>query len=89
MITERDASHIAELADIGIDREDLPGFTGQFNAILEYFEILDHVEASGKPEAEVWNTFRDDEEIPSLPLDEVLANTAEKEDGFFRAPRVM
>ncbi|KUG15640.1 aspartyl-trna(asn) amidotransferase subunit c [hydrocarbon metagenome] len=89
MVTERDVSHIAELADIGIDREELPGFTGQFNEILEYFDILDQVEAAGAPEPDSWNVFRDDEVIPPLPRDEVLANTDEKEDGFFRAPRVM
>jgi len=35
------------------------------------------------------NIFRDDIVEDSLPADEVLANTREKEDGFFRAPRVM
>lgn len=89
MVTERDVDHIAELADIGIDRDELPGFTGQFNEILEYFDILDQVEAAGVPEPDSWNVFREDEVMSSLPRDEVLANTDEKEDGFFRAPRVM
>ena len=89
MVTERDVLHIAELADIGIDKEELEEFTGRFNEILDYFDILDQVEPGEMREADLVNVFRDDAVEPSLPGEEVLANTCEKEDGFFRAPRVM
>jgi len=89
MVSERDVEHIAELADIGIDKEELAEFTGRFNEILDYFDILDQVESGVKREADLYNVFREDVEEPPLPEDEVLANTREKEDGFFRAPRVM
>jgi aspartyl-tRNA(Asn)/glutamyl-tRNA(Gln) amidotransferase subunit C len=89
MISEREVEHIAELADIGIEKEELDEFTGQFNDILDYFDILDQVEAGTGVETDLYNVFRDDEVTPSLPPDEVLGNAGEKEDGFFRAPRVM
>ena len=89
MVSERDVEHIAELADIGIDKEELAEFTGRFNEILDYFDILDQVESGEKREEDLFNVFREDVEEPPLPDDEVLANTREKEDGFFRAPRVM
>jgi aspartyl-tRNA(Asn)/glutamyl-tRNA(Gln) amidotransferase subunit C len=89
MVSERDVQHIAELADIGIDKEELEEFTGRFNEILEYFDILDQVEAGEAREADLVNIFREDVVESSLPTEEVLANTPEKEDGFFRAPRVM
>jgi aspartyl-tRNA(Asn)/glutamyl-tRNA(Gln) amidotransferase subunit C len=89
MVSERDVQHIAELADIGIDKEELEEFTGRFNEILEYFDILDQVEAGEAREADLLNIFREDVVESSLPTEEVLANTSEKEDGFFRAPRVM
>ena len=89
MISEREVEHIAELADIGISKEELDEFTGQFNDILDYFDILDQVEAGAGAETGIYNVFRDDEVAPSLPPDEVLGNAGEKEDGFFRAPRVM
>ena len=89
MIEERDVEHIAMLADIGITKEELAEFTGQFNEILDYFDILDKVEGTGTFEHERANVFREDEIEPSLPQDEVLANTSDTEDGFFRAPRVM
>jgi aspartyl-tRNA(Asn)/glutamyl-tRNA(Gln) amidotransferase subunit C len=89
MIEEKDVEHIAMLADIGITKEELPEFTGQFNEILDYFDILDEVEETGAWEQELANVFREDEIVPSLPREEVLANTRDAEDGFFRAPRVM
>lgn len=89
MVSERDVEHIAELADIGIDKEELAEFTGRFNEILDYFDILDQVESGEKREADLFNVFREDVEETPLPEHEVLANTCEKEDGFFRAPRVM
>ena len=89
MVSERDVAHIAELADIGIDKEELEEFTGRFNEILEYFDILDKVEQGEPREADLVNIFREDVVESSLPTEEVLANTLDAEDGFFRAPRVM
>jgi aspartyl-tRNA(Asn)/glutamyl-tRNA(Gln) amidotransferase subunit C len=89
MVSEKDVEHIAELADIGISSEELAEFTGQFNEILDYFDILDKVEMTGALEQDLSNIFREDEIEPSLTKEEVLANSQETEDGFFRAPRVM
>lgn len=89
MVSENDVEHIAELADIGISREELAEFTGQFNEILDYFDILDQVEAAVAWEQDLANIFREDEIEPSLSQEEVLSNARETEDGFFRAPRVM
>ncbi len=89
MIEEKDVEHIAELADIGMERSELAEFTAQFNEILDYFGVLDQVRTEALSEAEEYNIFRDDEPVASLSQDEVLANAKETEDGFFRAPRVM
>lgn len=89
MVTEKDVQHIAELADVGIGAEELGTFTHRFNAILEYFDILDRVEGSGPAERDLYNVLREDEVEPSLPQEEVLRNAPYKEDGFIKAPRVM
>jgi aspartyl-tRNA(Asn)/glutamyl-tRNA(Gln) amidotransferase subunit C len=89
MVTEKDVQHIAELADVGISPEELGTFTHQFNAILEYFDILDRVEGTGQGERDLWNVLREDEVEPSLSQDDVLKNAPFKEDGFIKAPRVM
>jgi len=89
MVTENDVRDIAELADIGINTEELGPFTDQFNAILEYFDVLDRVQGDGSVIRDLSNVMREDAVEPSLPQGEVLKNAAFQEDGFIRAPRVM
>ncbi|MFW5638359.1 MAG: Asp-tRNA(Asn)/Glu-tRNA(Gln) amidotransferase subunit GatC [Methanoculleus sp.] len=89
MITEKDIEHIAGLADIGISNDEVPEFTHQLNAILEYLGILDTVEDESTPASGAANVFREDEPRPSLPQEAVLANAGSTEDGFIKAPRVM
>lgn len=89
MVTEHDVQHIAELADVGINKEDLGTFTSQFNAILDYFDTLDTVKGSTAAKSELFNIMREDVIEPSLPQEDVLKNAPAQEDGFIKAPRVM
>ena len=89
MATEQEVNHIAGLADVGINTEELARFTHQFNAILDYFDILDRVSGDTAVTCDRYNVMREDEIEPSLPQDEVLRNAGAQEDGFIKAPRVM
>jgi len=89
MVTEKDVGNIAGLADIGINTDELGTFTGQFNAILDYFDVLDRVKGEGVVTRDLSNVMREDEVMPSLPRDDVLKNAGAHEDGFIKAPRVM
>jgi aspartyl-tRNA(Asn)/glutamyl-tRNA(Gln) amidotransferase subunit C len=89
MATEQEVTHIVELADVGIHPEELAPFTHQFNAILEYFDVLDHVSGDTAVTRDLFNVMREDIVEPSLPQGEVLRNAAAREDGFIKAPRVM
>ena len=89
MATEQEVHHIAELADVGINTEEMATFTHQFNAILEYFDILDRVSGDIAVTRDLYNVMREDETEPCLPPEEVLRNAAASEDGFIKAPRVM
>jgi aspartyl-tRNA(Asn)/glutamyl-tRNA(Gln) amidotransferase subunit C len=89
MVSPDDVEKIANLADIRLSRERLGEFTREFNAILEYFDVLDTVcEDAGEGRGE-FNIMREDETTASLPQGEVLALPRDSEDGFIRAPRVM
>jgi len=88
MVSEEEVLRIAELADIGIGQEELPPFTRDFNAILDYFAVLDRVPAGEGWESGIANVLREDEVVASLPQEEVLGLAA-AEDGYIRAPRVM
>ena len=89
MVTEHEVTHIAELADVGINTGELGAFTHQFNAILEYFDILDKVRGEQAVTRDLCNVLREDVIEPSLSQEDVLQNAAHKEDGFIKAPRVM
>jgi aspartyl-tRNA(Asn)/glutamyl-tRNA(Gln) amidotransferase subunit C len=89
MASEQEVHHIAELADVGINEEELGTFTHQFNAILEYFDVLDRVSGDIAVTRDLCNVMREDVTEPSLPRNEVLQNAAAQEDGFIKAPRVM
>ena len=89
MATEQEVNHIAELADVGINDEELGTFTHQFNAILDYFDVLDRVSGDTAVTRDLYNVMREDIVEPSLPRKDVLANAPAKEDGFIKAPRVM
>jgi len=89
MVTEKEVQHIAGLADIGINTEELGEFTSRFNAILDYFDVLDRVQGEGAVSCDLSNVMREDVVEPSLPQAEVLKNAGAQEDGFIKAPRVM
>ena len=74
MATEQEVNHIAELADVGIDPEELAAFTHQFNAILDYFDVLDRVSGDTAVTRDLYNVMREDIVEPSLPQEDVLAN---------------
>jgi len=89
MVTEKEVEHIAGLADLGINKDELAEFTHQFNAILDYFDVLDQVQGDTAITHELTNVMREDVIEPSLPQEDVLRNAPAKEDGFIKGPRVM
>jgi aspartyl-tRNA(Asn)/glutamyl-tRNA(Gln) amidotransferase subunit C len=89
MVSEHEVNHIAELADVGINTGELGTFTHQFNAILDYFDVLDRVSGDTALTRDLYNVMREDVVEPSLPQEDVLTNAPAQEDGFIKAPRVM
>ncbi|MEF8776166.1 MAG: Asp-tRNA(Asn)/Glu-tRNA(Gln) amidotransferase subunit GatC [Haloarculaceae archaeon] len=79
--------HVANLARIDLDDEEVERFTDQFGDILDYFETLEEVpEVEAEPD--LTNVMRPDEERESLDREDALANAPEVEDGFFKGPKV-
>jgi len=88
MIIRTDVEHIARLACIELDDEDLQEFTIQLNTIIEYFEELEDVEAKLLQQEED-NVLRTDEITPSLSQQEALSNAPRVDGGYFRGPRII
>lgn len=96
MITKKDLTHIGWLARLELSEKDTEKYTPKLNSVLDYFNELDEVNTEGvEPTYHVLplsNVFREDEvsrqECP-LSQDEALSNAPRKQDGFFKAPRMM
>ena len=79
--------HVADLARVDLDDDDVDRFTEQFADILAYFETLDEVPEVER-EADLANVMRPDEVRDSLSQEEALENAEETEDGYFKGPNV-
>jgi aspartyl-tRNA(Asn)/glutamyl-tRNA(Gln) amidotransferase subunit C len=79
--------HVADLARVDLDPDDVERFADQFGDILAYFETLDAVPET-ESEPALTNVMRPDETREGLSQDEALRNAPETEDGHFKGPRV-
>jgi len=93
MITEKAVLHMSWLSRLELSEDERKKFTPKLNSVLDYFNELDEVDTDGiEPTYHVLplnNVFREDENTSSLTQDEALSNAPKKQDGFFKAPRMM
>jgi len=82
-----EVEHVAELARVDLDDQEVDAFAAQFAEIIEYFDALDEV-PEVDTDAELVNVMRADEVEESLDQSEALQNAEETEDGLFKGPRV-
>jgi aspartyl-tRNA(Asn)/glutamyl-tRNA(Gln) amidotransferase subunit C len=92
-ITREEVEHVALLARLKFEEEEKERFTTQLNSILAYMEKLGRLDTQGvEPTFHAvaqTNAFRDDAVGPSLPRDLSLSNAPEKDNGFFRVPKII
>lgn len=92
-LKREEVEHIALLARVGMTDEDLQTFGEQLSDILEQFNVLSEVDTEGVPPTshtvDVSTVFREDEEGPSLPSEDVLANAPRRDDDYFRVKPVL
>ncbi len=86
-VSPEDVRHVAALARVDLDEEEVDRFTDQFADILAYFETLDQVPEVDH-EAELVNVMRPDEVREPLDTERALQNAPEHEDGYFKGPNV-
>lgn len=92
-ITPKDVEHVARLARLELSDAEKDQFTEQLNAILKYAEKLNGLDTDNvEPTSHVLpikNVMREDEKRPSLPIEKVLLNAPDEEDGQFKVPAVL
>ncbi|MDO3412803.1 Asp-tRNA(Asn)/Glu-tRNA(Gln) amidotransferase subunit GatC [Saccharibacillus sp. CPCC 101409] len=92
-ITVEQVEHVAKLARLNVGEDEKEMFAEQLSAILQYAEKLNELNTDGiEPTTHVLplhSVTREDEVRESLPIEAVLRNAPDEEDGQFRVPAVL
>jgi aspartyl-tRNA(Asn)/glutamyl-tRNA(Gln) amidotransferase subunit C len=92
-ITLEQVRHVAKLARLQLDEQQLRKYAAQLESILEYVAKIQQVDVSGvEPMAHavpLTNVLRDDEPSAGLPIEQVLQNAPETNGRFFKVPKVI
>ena len=85
--------HLANLSRLELDDAEVERMIPELHAILGYFESLGELELDELDELvrpiDRENVLRADEPRTGLPQEEALALAPERENGFFKLPRVV
>lgn len=93
MISKSDVEHVALLARLELAEAEKEIYTRQLNDILDHFVSLQRLDtAKVEPTAHVLflsNVFREDRTGRHMPVENVLANCPDREEDFFKVPRII
>ena len=89
-ISREEVLHVAGLAWLALTDEEIERLTVELDAILEAVGVVSELDLADVPPTshplDLVNVWADDEPRPSLPLEDVLANAPDAEDGQFKVP---
>jgi aspartyl-tRNA(Asn)/glutamyl-tRNA(Gln) amidotransferase subunit C len=92
-ITPAQVAHVAKLARLALDEQELRRLGGQLEPILDYVAQITRADVSGvEPLAHaaiLSNVLRPDDPGPTLPLDQVLRNAPATDGPFFKVPKIL
>jgi aspartyl-tRNA(Asn)/glutamyl-tRNA(Gln) amidotransferase subunit C len=92
-ISRDDVAHVARLARLSLDDDELDTFTAQLGAILDHAADVEALDLADVPPTShpypLVNVLRDDEPGPTLDPDEALEGAPAAEDGRFRVPTIL
>lgn len=93
-LSKETIEHISKLALLELSEEEKEKLSKQLGDILEYFKKLNDLDTSNvnpttHPIEGLSNVFRADEPWESLSNEEATKNTKYRQDGYFKAPRIL
>ena len=92
-ISVEEVKHIAKLARLNINDEELVKFTEDMSKIVDMANEISSLDTENvKPTAHILeniNVFRKDEALPSYDREEILKNAPTKESGCYSVPKVV
>ncbi len=93
MISIKDVEHVALLARLTLTEDEKQIYSKQLSDILEHVHKLQDLNTDGiQPTAHVLplkNVFREDRVGEHMPVDQVLANAPDRQDKFFKVPKIV
>jgi len=95
-LTEQDVRHVAELANLALNEEEVARMRHDLDEILTHIDKLNELDTSSvEPMAQVLfdagetATLREDRERPPLGSQAALANAPLAGSGYFKIPKVI
>lgn len=85
--------HVAQLARLRVTDDEVRLYANQLAKVLDYMEQLNELDTGDVPPmahaVPLTNVLREDVVRESWPAEAALANAPQKQDGFFRLPKVL
>ncbi len=92
-ITEQQVKHVAKLARLNLNDDEIKMFTRQLGDILGYVEKLNELDTEGiEPTAHaapLKNVLREDKAGAGIGIESVLKNAPARDGNFFTIPKVL
>jgi aspartyl-tRNA(Asn)/glutamyl-tRNA(Gln) amidotransferase subunit C len=92
-ITIDEVKYVANLARLAITEEEAEELTNDLDAIISFAEELNELDTENvEPTSHVLdmkNIFREDVSKPGLPVEEVLKNAPDHENGQIKVPAII
>ena len=92
-LTQEEVQHIALLARLGLNEEEIEKFRRQLSAILENFDILEQADTTNlTPTAQsiaLQNVLRPDESRASYPVEDIMANAPQQDNNCFKVQSIL
>ena len=93
-LSKETIEHLSKLALLELSEEEKEELSKQLGDILDYFAKLDDIDTNNvdpttHPIEGLSNVFRKDEPWESLSNEEATKNSKYKQDGYFKAPRIL
>ncbi len=92
-INQQDVEHVARLARLSLNPDDLKTMTGQMDAILGYVDKLNELDTTGiealAHAVPMSNAFREDQITEPIGVERALQNAPNRSDNYFKVPKII
>ena len=92
-ISKKEVLHVANLARLDLDDDEIERFSKQIGTVLEYIDALNQVDTSDVTSTFnatfITNAFREDSDAGHMDRDQILSNAPDRDDEFFLVPKVI